>query len=210
MLNLVTFDKDDQALLENSFDAIKQKDILAIVEEGDEKKKIFDLVINSLKIPTTSQLSFQNLFKLSSTKASFYIAQCLIDFNYSGKAQSRQNFDHKYEYCAIGIANMSIDLGSTELRPENKLDKIINRFINHDIDFDNAEKFSDKYYLISNKKDMVRKYFDQSFINTIARYDDILLSVKNDHMFVSFTGSLQINQCRIIEDILGSCKFISL
>ncbi len=210
MLNFVTYDISDQAILENSYNAINRKENLIVVVDELEKTKVFTQTINSLRIDSNCQFSFQNLFKIESQINSFYIAQCLLDYGFPLGSKGSQTFDHKYNYIAIGIANIKIDLGHTYLRPERKIDKLWNHFFNSDIDFEESDKFSDKYYLQSNSKEFIIKHFDKPFLNTIAKYDDVLISIQNNQMYISFENELQSNQCRIIEDIFENSKFVTL
>jgi hypothetical protein len=209
MLNLVTPDIDDQKLLENSYNSIRRKDILEIVTSENEKERILSMAINSLRKPGTASFSFQNLFKLKYSTGYFYIAQILIDYNYPTGNKGSQTFYHKYSYHTIGIANLSIDLGITNLRPEMKIDKLVDWIFKTDIDFESSQQFSDKYYLASNKKESAIKYFDGQFIKTISKYDDILLSTNGSEIYISFVDTLVPNQSRIIEEILSTCKFLS-
>jgi hypothetical protein len=210
MLNFVTYDISDQKLLERSFNAIKNKENLTIVQEESEKLRIFRQTINSLKIPSDCQFSFQNLVKISLKNGSFYIAQCLLDYGYPIGSKGSQTFTHKYYYGAIGIATLTVNLGLTDLRPETKVDKFWNRLFNADINFKDSEKFSEKYYLKSNNREAVIKYFDKSFLNTIGKYNNVLMSIKDEQMYISFENELENNQCRIIEQIFENFKFIAL
>src|SRR4051812_2539912 len=141
MLNLVTFDIDDQKLLEESYNAIQQKNNLTIITNTTERKKIFTQTINAIKIPNGAEFSFQNLFKISLQKGKFYIAQCIINYNYPLGRRGSQTFDHNYHYCAVGIANLTTNLGITNLRSETQIDKVAGYFFDADIDFEYSEKF---------------------------------------------------------------------
>lgn len=174
MLNLVTFEPDDAELLESSYNAIRQKDCLEIIADNTERNKIFEQTVNSLTIPLNATLSFQNLFKITISSGHFYIAQCLIDFGYPVSRRLVQSPTHEYDFQIIGIANLKIDLGNSLLRPETKIDKLLGRFSDHDIDLDNCEKFNDKYYLVSNSKKEIHEAFDKSFVNTVSKYNDVL------------------------------------
>ena len=82
------------------------------------------------------------------------------------------------------------------------------RFFNHDIDFERVEKFNEKYFLVSNSKTEVLKYFDTKFLDTIAKYNDILLTTNGRQMFISFDNELQNNQTRIAQEIFSNFQYL--
>ena len=209
MLDLITFDTDDKNLLQGSYDAIKHKDLLEIVIDEIEKQKVFQQTINTIKIPFSATFSFQNLFKFNLPKGQFYIAQCLFDFGYPlGTKGGRSNIRH-YNFQVIGIANTSIDLGITYIKPETWIDKFTGRFFDKDIDLANTEKFNDKYYMASDSPEVIRNIFSKLFVNCIGKYDDILLTTKNNELYISFANDLANDQCRVIEDIFSNCDFLA-
>lgn len=209
MLRFINSDPDDLRLLEQSFDAIKQKDSLEIIVDGPERTKVLKQVQNEISIPNNGTFSILNLFKQTLSNGSFHIAQCIIDFGYIQTRKYSQTSYHSYYYQIIGVAEINVDLGKTLLRPETKIDKLVGRFFYNDIDFENSERFSDKYYLISNKKEQVYRTFDKLFLNVLSRYDNILLKTAKNTMFITFENELISAHSRIVEDIFGSCRFLS-
>ena len=207
MLNKDAFEPEDAELLQASFDAIHSHDQLQIVTDNIESKEILQQTMNSMSIPANCQFSFQNLFRISKGNGSFYIAQCLIDFGFFTKRNS--SLAHEYSFQLIGIARLSIDTGKTMLRPETKLDKLVGRFFDHDIDLKGADRFNDKYYLVSNKKDAVAKVFDKPFTEALARHDQVFLSTRGSWMFIHFPEDLRTGQSRIVEEIFGRCGYLS-
>jgi len=47
-----------------------------------------------------------------------------------------------------------------------------------------------------------------SFLNTIAKYDDLVLATKGKEMFITFDTDFDEKQSRIVEDILNNCRFL--
>lgn len=209
MLNLITPEIEDSSLLESSYNAFKDKDTIGIVLNSLEKEKIFRQTIDNLKIPLNANFSFQNLFKLTAAKGCFYVAQCFVDFGYPVESKGSQSYIHKYEYQVIGIANLQVDLGVTHLRPENKVDRFMSFFFDTDIDFENADIFNERYYLYSDRKSHIQKYFDKPFITKIAKYKDVILISNGTQMFISFDDSMNANQTRILQDIFSSFKWLA-
>lgn len=200
-------DPDDVELLQDSYNAIKQKESLEAIAEGPEFEKVLQQTLNSMSLPSNSKFFFQNLFKINLDGSHFYIAQCILDFGYS----TRRNVAlvHEYKLQLIGIANLSINLGKTMLRPETKTDKIIGRFFDYDIDLGGAERFNDEYYLVSNSKSSVVQVFDKRFTEAITRHNDILISTLNTTMFIHFSDQLSTKQSAVVEDIFSSCGFLT-
>ena len=210
MLNLATFDPEfDSELLSNSYKSIRNKSNLQIINDGAEHKEINAKILSALTIPNEAALSLQNLFKITLPAGRFYIAQCLLDFGYPVSRKLAQSYNRKYNFQLIGFAGIKIDLGMTVIRRETKTDKIINLFTNSDIDFEGTEKFNDKYYLTSDKKEAVHQVFGKNFINTIAGYDNVNLLIKNEAMFITFENEMQEEHSAIAEDIFCNCNFLA-
>lgn len=204
MLKFITSDPEDTNLLEGSYNAIQQKEGFQIVVDEEEKSKIFRQTANTISISANATFSFINLFKIDNISFSYYIAQCMIDFGYPLKSST-----WKYDFQAIGIARSNVDLGKTLLRPETKTDKLIGRFFDSDIDFEQTKLFSDKYYLVSNKRDVLKKVLDTDFLNTIAKYDNVLLTTRGYELYITFTTELKVGHTRIIDDILSACRLLA-
>lgn len=209
MLNLITPEIEDQQLLENSYNSIRRKDLLEIVTDEKENQAVLMKAINALKKPGTASISFQNLFRLNYPNKQFYIAQLLVDYNYPTGDKGSQTYLHRYSYHTVGIAFSTINFGITNLRPETKIDKLVDLLFTTDIDFESAEHFSNSYYLASTEKAIVKQHFDNKFLNCLAKYEDILLTIDKNEVYVSFTSYLDPDQSRAIEDIFCNCKFIA-
>jgi hypothetical protein len=209
MLNLVTFDIADRRLLEKSYDAIRNKELVEIITAESERRELFLQTVSTVKTPYNSQFSFQNVLKVKCANGYFYIAQCLVDFGYPRGPKGSQSFNHEYNFQIVGIANMKISLGVTHLRAETKIDKIVGRFFNDDINFVESDKFNGKYYLVSDNKPAVMKYFNEEFLNAIAKYDNILLTTNGTEMYISFDTDLQVDQSRIVQEILSNFKYLA-
>ena len=82
MLNLVSFDITDQNILDNSYKAFRNKENIEIIIDIKEKEQVFRQTIDNVKIPKNANFSFQNLFKIKVTNGHFYVAQCLVDFEF--------------------------------------------------------------------------------------------------------------------------------
>jgi len=209
MLNLIALDEDDRKLLENSYNQICESS--EIITDEDFLRQAAIEVSSSFKVPNSAVFSFQNLFKVTLPVGHVYIGQCLLDFGYPSKGKGTISSTRVYELQIVGFTTLSIDLGNTVLRPENKLDKIVGRFWqrwNKSIKFPDAPKFNEKYYLVSTDKEGIIHYFDKPFINAIARTKHLLITVKDDKMFITFARGIQAGQSKIIVDIIKNCRFL--
>ncbi|MCX6352475.1 MAG: hypothetical protein NTX03_11540 [Bacteroidetes bacterium] len=210
ILNFTAFDYENSKLLEESYEAIKNKNSIRVITDLGEKDKVLQRVINSIRTPArTKEFSFQNLFKLELPSGHFYIAHCLIGFGVPMSTYGFTGGDDKYIYQIIGFAKTKMDIGNTYLRPETFLDEVVGLFVNSDINFENAQKFNHKYYLISYEEEYIMKEFDKKFLDTIAKYDDVILYSRNEEIYISFAVSLNKNQGAIIEDIFSNFKFLT-
>jgi len=209
MLNVEACDQDEIELLENSYRNIRQQDALTIVQDEAEQKKISDQVIRTIDVPAKALFSIKNLFRLSIPGKRFYIAQCMVDYGMqhaSGSGSS--DYHHKFHLQIVGIAHLKADLGKTLLRPETKIDKVVDWFNRRDIDFTYSEVFNDKYYLVSDNKDKVLWHFTEEFIDTIGKYDGVHLVIVNREMYIYFDQILTEEQSAIVEDIFNNCPFV--
>ena len=202
MFNLSAFDEMDILELENSYNTIRNKNSIDVITDLSEKQRLLQKVLNALRLPPRCVFSIQNLFKLKLSNGQFYIAQCLLDYGF-------QTNDHKYNYQLIGIAESTIDLGKTFLRPETKSDKFVGYFFSSDIQIENAERFNEKYYLVSNKKGEIVNAFNQSFINSFSSCDNIYLYTDRNDIFVTFDSELAAEQSRIVEEIFSKFKYLT-
>jgi hypothetical protein len=209
MLNLSCFDKEDVHILEASYNAIRQKGNLEIIQDETTKQLFRDKFVRILNVSADASLSIQNLFKIQNSTCSAYISQCLIDFGYPVSPKLVQLHDRVYHYQIMGYAISKVDLGNTILRPESKADRLISRFVNSDIDFEASLHFSEKYYLTSSSRLTIEKHFNKGFVDTIAKYDNVHLLTKGNEIFIMFDTEVQPHHSRAIEEILFSYKALA-
>lgn len=209
MLNLIALDEDDRELLENSFNQIGESS--EIITDEDFLRQAIAEVSSSFRVPNNAVFSFQNLFKVTLPIGHVYIGQCLLDYGYPNKGKGTISTTRVYTLQIVGFTTLSIDLGNTVLRPENKLDKILGRFWrrwNKSIKFPDDVKFNEKYYLVSTAKEGIIQYFEKPFINAIARTKHLLITIKDDKMFITFANGIHAGQSKIIVDILKNSRFL--
>jgi len=209
MLNFYNSSIIDRNLLEESFNAIQQRNPVEIIT-GEEKEKLYQQTISAIRTPNeTKNFSFENLFKIKCSAGNFYIAQCAIDFGYPPSQMGYPTSTPQHILQLIGIAKSNIDLGNTFIRPETKVDKFLSHFMNHDVIFNQSEQFSERYYISSDKKDIIRQTFDPLFLDGISTCNDLLLATKGTEMYISFSSALSAEQGIMITDVFSKCTFLS-
>jgi hypothetical protein len=202
LLNLITYEIQDAAILEKSFEAIADQENLIIIVDEAEKKEILHLAMKALSLDMNCSFSFQNLFKITTFNNEFYIAQCLLEYNVPAD-KSRTTTHHAHRYQVIGIANLKKDPGELYLRPETKIDKFLGSFLVKDVDFDSHQEFSDKYYLVAKNEDAARRVFDSSLLNAIAKHDNLTIKVIDRIFCLTFNEEFKVNHTEIAADILN-------
>jgi|GEM_PF-3258548 len=208
MVNFIAFDpEEDRELLEASYNALRNRDSLDLITEGREFDSLLAKARGALTVPDDSAISFQNLFRISAANGQFYIAQCLINTGFSMKG--RYFSEHKYRFQLLGIAELKVELGNTLLRKETRADKFLGPFLGNDIDFPGVDEFNDKYYLVSDKKEAVLKFFNRRFLQAIANHDEIVLTIRERDLFITFENDFKEHHSRSIEDILSNCGFLN-
>lgn len=75
----------------------------------------------------------------------------------------------------FGSFPLKLSFGNFYLRREKIEDKIANIFDYSDIDFDNHKKFSNKYYLVGDKEDSIRKHFSYKLLDYVSNIDNLEL-----------------------------------
>jgi hypothetical protein len=206
MLNLIALDEDDRNLLQKSFNQIANN--AEIITDKDLLREITNKVAALSTIPNGAFFSFQNLFRLNVSGSNVYIGQCLLDFGYPVKGKNVYSHSRVYELQIVGYSELNEDLGQTILRPRNKLDKLVGRFWDKSIKIENGEKFNFKYYLVSNKEEVVKSRFDKTFISAIASSKNLLLYTKSIEMLITFAGHIHAGQSKQIEQLFKKCSFL--
>jgi hypothetical protein len=203
--------KNEFDLLISSYNSIGDKSRLEIVTDETTKSVIRESLVKGLQIDyTEGDFSLQNLFNMKQNIGSFYICQCLFDFGTSYRVgRGGEDFTHRYNYDIVGFGTMKVDLGNTLLRQKTMGDKLVEHFIHSAIRIDGCEMFNDKFYLTSDKKENVVKFFDTRFVDAISNYDGLSIKAKENKMYLVFENHLDETQARVVEDIFGSFKYWS-
>ena len=139
----------------------------------------------------------------------FFVAQCAIDFGFPPSQNGSTSFVPQHILQLIGIAKSNTDLGNTFIHPETKVDKLISHFFHHDITLGQSEQFSNKYYIISDRKENVHLAFNALFLDEIAKYDDLLLATKGTEIYISYSSALAVEQGVILANVFDKYPYLS-
>lgn len=84
------------------------------------------------------------------------------------------------------LINLKKDFGKAFIRPETFGDKVFEVLIRQEVDFENHKAFSDKYYFYTEEENeaRIRKLANQGFLDTIYRYDDLVIQIVGRRMMV--------------------------
>lgn len=198
----------DQNLFTESYAAIKSNNEVEIIN-GQEKEVIFQQTLQSIRTPNeTKNFWFENLFKINVNHVSFYIAQCVIDFGFVPSTMGFPTSTQTHTVQILGIAKSKFDLGNTSIRPEGKVEKFMAHFYNLDIDL-HDKYFNDRYFVKSDKEEEIKTVFNQSFLDTFAKFNNILFTANGYDLYISFTSPMTAQQGLAIIDIFKSGTFLS-
>jgi hypothetical protein len=182
-INTVGLNKEQINLLEGSFNALKNKGDQVLVSDQETISEIFTF-LSEVKLSMRRYTFYpKNIFKIDDYHHG-YIIQCALDFNNWSSRYGQ--IDDGVEVQVWGYAKTKNSLGNTLMRPETKLDKVINRFVRSDINFKEKVEFSSKYYLTSNRPDEVRSLFTPPLLNEIQRSSNLNLYTNDKQLLVGF------------------------
>ena len=135
-----------------------------------------------------------------------FLSLLCITYSYK-EVKSPQNERGFSEYELIGIAMLKKDYGRVLFRPETIADKIMDLFLNTDIDFDFDKVFSEKYYVVANDETKVRNCISKSFLETVRCFsgleieiDGNILMVRLRKQFTQENGEMITNFITAIND----------
>jgi hypothetical protein len=207
MLDLVAFNaEDDEELLLDSFNSIRSRDRLEIVDDAAQKTEILRHLSEILEVPQGATLQFQNLFRLERDRTHYHIGQCLINFGFSGTSASRGNTPaHRYYFQVIGLGHLTIDLGLTLVRPITWIDRLVGRFIKKTRPVAIEPSFDKHYYVSTNVPGAVGAFFTPSLLAEFVKHDGLLLLGRGSAVVITFNGTLESWHAGAIESIFANC-----
>jgi hypothetical protein len=208
VLNTFAFDLEDEEFIVNSFNQIKDKRNLELITDDTIRNEWLTKVLSKVGNPNNARCSFQNLFKLKSKNSEFYLCQLLSDYGFPFSFKQGQSSEREYTFYILGFAKLKFDFGHTLLRPETKVDKFVSKFIKQDIEFNDSEKFNQKYYLTSNKRELVIQEFDLNFLRFLEKQKDLWIKIDGNEMFVILENDNKLNHLKILEEIFSNCNFL--
>ncbi len=208
MIDFRDFNKNS-LILKESFEAFKEKNNIELITDESHKQELIHKVLKSIEIPFNVKVfTFENLFKFHLKKGTFFIAQCLLDYGYPLSQSGFPSSIHKYDFQLIGFANIKFDLGKTYIYPLTGMKATVFKFFKKNIYFPKLEKFNSSYFIESNKPEILKATLNEEFLNVIAGYENIFVTINNSDMYIYFNDNLKIFQSEAIEEILSNYKFL--
>lgn len=119
--------------------------------------------------------------KLSGYKYNTYLL--LITFNSQDQIGLREIHTRKNVDCELlGLTSINSDLGHVLIRPETFSDKVVELLSPSEVDFDEAPKFSRKYYVLADNAEKLRKGVNIKFLNAINEFKDLHIEIKDSYV----------------------------
>ncbi|MEI6347663.1 MAG: hypothetical protein WCP69_06930 [Bacteroidota bacterium] len=127
----------------------------------------------------------------------------LLNINYIFKElKIPQNIQEQCIYEVIGLTELRKDYGRVLIRPETIADKIAEIFEQVELDFDTDKEFSRKYYVLSNNESKFRMQVTTSFLNCIAKFDNLEIEINKTILIVRTRKPFSSEITKTIADFL--------
>ena len=207
-LNLFAFDNEDEIILQNSYNSIKEKINIKIVEDEIEQNLFLISLKSRMNLNPKHDLKIQNLFKLKKENGELYIGQLLLDKFYDISNLHGQSFERKYDFYIFGLCETSLNLGNSTLAIATKADKIQKKFCAKNIKVGNSTIFNEKYKIYTNRKTELELFLNDNLVNELNNQNDILIVFEESKIFFSFDNNIKSNQTRIIEILFEKMLYI--
>jgi|GEM_PF-2058967 len=123
----------------------------------------------------------------------------LLSINYTFKMSKTPQVESSFsDYEIIGIVNLKKDYGKVLIRPETLGDKITEFFHNVEVDFSMDEKFSKKYYVLTNDETKLRTKISADFLKCIRNYEGLEIEISGQVLLVRLRKAYTVENGRII------------
>lgn len=137
---------------------------------------------------TYDSFKLLNTFKLKDFRG---LKVMIIEtFNYFPIHSSGKSMDTKITSNYIfGSFLLNWDTEGIYLSPEKFTDKILDFFIDQDIDFDSQKKFNEKFRLLANNVELIKSNLPEDFITYVSELGYLQLEVINQRVVFSISPS---------------------
>ncbi|MFM2388004.1 MAG: hypothetical protein RL660_2761 [Bacteroidota bacterium] len=207
-LNLFAYDIDDEALLLKSFNAFYAKSSISLELDPVVNDYVLQSIITRVNLNPSHELSIQNLFRLNRNGSSFLVAQLLLDKSFDDTGKGGHTAERDYEFLVCGICETTLDLGSTVISLETRVDKMLKRFWIKDVEIGNAIDFNEKYKIITSEKESLTKFLNLRLMTELEKQDDLVIVAQNHKVILSFNSGLEPQQTRVLERLFECMQFI--
>jgi hypothetical protein len=208
-LNLFAYDIDDEALLLKSFNAFYAKSSISLELDPVVNDYVLQSIITRVNLNPSHELSIQNLFRLNRNGSSFLVAQLLLDKSFDDTGKGGHTGERDYEFLVCGICETTLDLGSTVISLETRVDKMLKRFWIKDVEIGNAIDFNEKYKIITSEKESLTKFLNLRLMAELEKHDDLVIVAQNHKVILSFNNGLEPQQTRVLERLFECMQYLS-
>jgi len=187
---------DDLARTDRALNAIKSK--YRIVSTG--KKSIKDFISYS----SNSDSKVLKTWKISKTNNSFILY--LISYTHyfqhidytKGNTGQMASETSKYFF---GYLEINKDYGNTLIRPETLKDKVLELLNPIEIDIKEYKKFSRKYYMTSDNKDLLLRTIDENLVKYFETINNLTIEFSHDKCLFRLPKSVNVKEALMLCEI---------
>jgi hypothetical protein len=99
---------------------------------------------------------------------------------------ARRGYIEATGYQSWAISKLKRDFGHILIKPETVLEKIMDLFEHQDIDFEEDEEFSRKFYVLAQDRDKTLSALNANFRSAILNIetDDFVIEILNNHLII--------------------------
>jgi len=199
---------------------LEDEDIATLQKSLDRLQKSYKVeIIANNQIPDLTELvaelkSYQilnyykdfdiiNIFQIHIGKDVFQIINVYLTYLVNvGKGQIKKLGDIQ----SVGLAILSVDFEHVLITPETTADKVVDFFLNREVDFETSKDFSDKFLLLTSNKVAVRHYFKPELLDNISKLKDIEIEIKGNKLIARFAKTItmtnSMNMAKLLEKVI--------
>jgi hypothetical protein len=148
----------------------------------------------------SDNIDLLNVYKLKSSAQNVYLINTNAFYSWFGTKGGKHT---RNDFCLIGYFETKNLLEHILIRPETIGDKVADFFTKAEIDFDSNPKFSRKYYMLSDNKELTKKNISSSFLSVIEDQDDLHVEINNNKAIATFLTNMSIEETEKIADFIN-------
>lgn len=200
----------------NTFNLVGEEvDLLKIIEKQIVKKRdvelcnsnllYFESILNSCHfLKNYNHWYLTNSFKLKNNKQNAHILHVKTISLYNSPKSGEHAIVDNYLF---GYFEAEKALGHVFVRPETIEDKINEFFTKTEIDFESNPKFSKKYFMLSDNRELTENNVNHKFLSVIEDHNGLHIEIKNNKIITTSLTNMNIDE---VDRITDFCKRASM